>query len=149
MIFCNSLKGLWLLWLCPSTHMKKNEATGLRSPVCVLADPYFSIHISKQFFPILRVRMKFISIISPKNVDRLTVGYVKFESDFFSSLGLYIRKTYSCSEYPLLNPTFIIVKLVYAGVYLIFLVLVQNIDCGYSLEQPQRGGSIMYPRSMF
>ena len=28
----------------------------------------------------------------------------------------------------------------YAGVYLFFLFLLQNIDCGYSLEPPQRGG---------
>ena len=32
--------------------------------------------------------------------------------------------------------------------YLFFLFLVQNIDCGYSLEPPQRGGSNVYPRSM-
>ena len=25
----------------------------------------------------------------------------------------------------------------------------QNIDCGYSLEQPHRGGSNEYPQSMF
>ena len=25
----------------------------------------------------------------------------------------------------------------------------QNIDCGYSLEQPRRGGSNEYPQSMF
>ena len=25
----------------------------------------------------------------------------------------------------------------------------QNIDCGYSLEPPRRGGSIEYPQSMF
>ena len=36
-----------------------------------------------------------------------------------------------------------------AGVYLIFLVLLQNIDCGYSLEPPQQGGSNVYPQSMF
>ena len=43
-----------------------------------------------------------------------------------------------------LNPTFI-VKLGYAGVYLFFLFLLQNIDCGYSL----RDGSNVYPQSMF
>ena len=37
----------------------------------------------------------------------------------------------------------------YAGVYLFFLFLLQNIDCGYSLELPQRGGSNVYPQSMF
>ena len=38
-----------------------------------------------------------------------------------------------------------IVKLGYAGVYLFYLFLVQNIDCGYSLEPPRRGGSNVYP----
>ena len=35
------------------------------------------------------------------------------------------------------------------GVYLFFLFLLQNIDCGYSLEPPRRGGSNVYPKSMF
>ena len=44
---------------------------------------------------------------------------------------------------------FYIAKLRYAGVYLFFLFLLQNIDCGYSLEPPRRGGSNVYPQSMF
>ena len=31
----------------------------------------------------------------------------------------------------------------------IFHISVQNIDCEYSLEPPQRGGSNEYPQSMF
>ena len=31
----------------------------------------------------------------------------------------------------------------------IFLIFAQNIDCGYSLEPPRRGGSNEYPQSMF
>ena len=31
----------------------------------------------------------------------------------------------------------------------IFLIFAQNIDCGYTLEPPQRGGSNEYPQSMF
>ena len=30
-----------------------------------------------------------------------------------------------------------------------FLIYAQNIDCGYSLEPPRRGGSNEYPQSMF
>ena len=30
----------------------------------------------------------------------------------------------------------------------IFLIFAQNIDCGYTLEPPQRGGSNEYPQSM-
>ena len=59
-----------------------------------------------------------------------------------------IRKTCPCNVYPL-EPHFYIEKLGYAGVYLFFLFLLQNIDCGYSLEPPRRGGSNVYPQSMF
>ena len=46
-----------------------------------------------------------------------------------------IRKTCPCNVYPL-EPHFYIVKLGFAGVYLFFLFLLQDIDCGYSLEPP-------------
>ena len=61
---------------------------------------------------------------------------------------IIIRKTCPCKVYPL-KPQFYIVKLGYAGVYLFFLFLLQNIDCGYSLEPPSRRGSNVYPQSMF
>ena len=48
-----------------------------------------------------------------------------------------------------LKPHFYIVKLGFTGVYIIFLISAQNIDCGYSLEPPCRGGSNEYPQSMF
>ena len=44
-----------------------------------------------------------------------------------------IRETCPCNEYPL-KPHFHIVKPGYAGVNLLFLILLQNIDCGYSLS---------------
>ena len=31
----------------------------------------------------------------------------------------------------------------------IFLIFAQNIDCGYTLEPPQQGGSNEYPQSTF
>ena len=31
----------------------------------------------------------------------------------------------------------------------IFLIFAQNIDCGYTLEPPRRGGSNEYPQSLF
>ena len=30
-----------------------------------------------------------------------------------------------------------------------FLIFAQNINCGYTLEQPRRGGSNEYPQTMF
>ena len=50
---------------------------------------------------------------------------------------------------PPLKPHFYIVKLGFTGVYIIFLISAENIDCGYSLEPPHRGGSNEYTQSMF
>ena len=48
-----------------------------------------------------------------------------------------------------LKPHFYIVKLEFTGVQIIFLISAQNIDCGYSLEPPRRGGSKENPQYMF
>ena len=45
--------------------------------------------------------------------------------------------TFMCNIYPLI-PHFYIAKLGYAGAYLFSLCLLQNIDCGYSLEPARR-----------
>ena len=47
-----------------------------------------------------------------------------------------------------LKPHFYIVKLGFTGVYIIFLISAQNIDCGY-LELPHWGSSNENPQSMF
>ena len=60
----------------------------------------------------------------------------------------FIMKTYLYNFDPL-KPHFYIVKLGFRGVYIIFLISAQNIDCGYSLEPPRRGGSNEYLQSMF
>ena len=49
---------------------------------------------------------------------------------------------------PPLTPHFYIVKLGFTEVYMFFLFLLLNIDCGYSLEPPHWGGSNVYPQSM-
>ena len=60
----------------------------------------------------------------------------------------YITKTCPCNVNPL-EPHFYMAKLGYAGVNLFFLFVLQNIDYGYSLEPPRRGGSNVYSQSMF
>ena len=60
-----------------------------------------------------------------------------------STIVGYITKTYPYNFDPL-KPYFYIVKLGFTGVYIIFLISAQNIDCGYSLEPPRRGGSNEY-----
>ena len=59
-----------------------------------------------------------------------------------------IRKTCLYNFDPI-KPHFYIVKLGFTGVYIIFLFLLKNTDCGYSLEPPRRGGSNEYPQFMF
>ena len=71
-----------------------------------------------------------------------------FESKLDTLVRRYITKTCLYNFDPL-KPHFYIVKLGFTGVYIIFLVLLVNIDCGYSLELPRRGGSNEYPQSMF
>ena len=63
-------------------------------------------------------------------------------------LVIHITKTYLYNFDPL-KPHFYIVKLGFIGVYIIFLISAQNIDCAYSLEPPHRGGSNEYPHAMF
>ena len=63
------------------------------------------------------------------------------------NVGFHIRITFPCVLYPL-TPYFYTVKLGFTGV-IIFLFLLLNIDCGYSLEPPHRGGSNVYPQYMF
>ena len=41
------------------------------------------------------------------------------------------------------------VKLGFTGVYIIFLISAKDINWGYSLEPPRRGGSNEYAQSMF
>ena len=66
------------------------------------------------------------------------LSYIMYEA--FVKVFVLIRKTCPCNVYPL-KPHFYIAKLGYVGEYLFFLFLLQNIDCGYSLEPPRRGGS--------
>ena len=48
-----------------------------------------------------------------------------------------------------LKPHFYTAKLRLTGVYINYLVSAQNVNCGYLLEPPQRGGFNKYPQSMF
>ena len=64
-------------------------------------------------------------------------------------MNFYIMKTCLYNFDPL-KPHLYIVKLGFTVVFIIvFLFLLKNIDCGYSLELPQWGGSNEHPQSMF
>ena len=60
----------------------------------------------------------------------------------------FITKTYLYNFDPL-KPHVCIVTVGFTWVYIIFLISAKNIDCGYSLEPPRRGGSNEYSLSIF
>ena len=78
----------------------------------------------------------------------LRVLYVNKSSDKRILVWQCITKTCLYNFYPL-KPHFYIVKLEFTGVYIIFLILLKNIDCKHSLELPHWGSSNEYPQSMF
>ena len=90
-----------------------------------------------------------ISIFQSQLVSHL---WTRWSSNYFTAwaclIVLDITKT-RLYNYDPLKPHFYIVKLGFTVVYIIFLISAQNIDCGYSLEPPRRGGSNKYPQSMF
>ena len=76
-----------------------------------------------------------------------TAGYVNYRR-LLNSI-VFITKTRQCN----IQRFFSQVKIenVHHGniFFYIFLTFAQNIDCGYTLEPPRRGGSNEYPQSMF
>ena len=62
-----------------------------------------------------------------------------------------ITKTCPCNIQRFFSPVKIInfIREKYPEKNDIFLIFAQNIDCGYTLEPPRRGGSNEYPQSMF
>ena len=81
-------------------------------------------------------------------ITRKILG-IRFSNDVMSIFPRkVITKTRLYNSDPL-EPHFYIVKLGFTGVYIIFLISAQNIDCGYSLEPSRWGGSNEYPQSMF
>ena len=79
------------------------------------------------------------------------VNYVKLHNEYVcfciywfltGSQKINITKTYLYNFDPL-KPHFYIVKLGFRGVYIIFLISAQNLDCGYSLEPPRQGEAVL------
>ena len=68
-------------------------------------------------------------------LTHLSGDNISRNSKLVSCSRLCIRKTSLCNVYSII-PNFNIEKIGFAGVYLFFLFLLQNIDCRYSLELP-------------
>ena len=63
------------------------------------------------------------------------------------NIALDITKTYIYNVDPF-KPHICIVRRGFTGIYIIFLISAQNIDCGYSLEPPRLGSSKEDPQSI-
>ena len=87
-------------------------------------------------------------IVEPRQTKPKTYQWARSHLLKFHKEAVIITKTCLYNFDPL-KPHFYIVKLGFTGVYIIFLFLLKNIDCGYSLEPPRRGGSNEYQQSMF
>ena len=83
-----------------------------------------------------------ISFYGPIRYVLTPAVYLNFLLKFFVT-KLNITKTCLYNFDPL-KPHFYIEKLGFTGVYIIFLISAQNIDCGYSLEPPRRGSSFLH-----
>ena len=66
------------------------------------------------------------------------VGFCRHLPHYENTPMQYIQKFLSCKDENFQWKFFVI-----------FLIFAQNIDCGYTLEPPRRGGSNEYPQSMF
>ena len=85
--------------------------------------------------------LQFSFSAEPLMVLRICVKFTSISQELITKTCLYNLDP--------LKPHFYIVKLGFTGVYIVFLISAQNIDYGYSLEPPRRGGSNEYPQSMF
>ena len=78
-------------------------------------------------------------------IKKGSVQWSGVQQNLNSGPGDLITKTCLYNIDPL-KPHFYVVKL---GYTLFLLFLLKNMDCGYSLEPPHRGGSNDYPQSVF
>ena len=106
-----------------------------------MVDWYWRMHYCQQ-----RIKLKYVQ--TQVAIRKPTHAKFRKDDSEIKTRGPIIRKTCPCNVY-LFEPHFYIAKLGYAGVYLFFLFLLQNIDCGYSLEPPRQGGSNVRPQTMF
>ena len=82
-------------------------------------------------------------------MNLLLIFFVDYLFCFRPPSRLFFRLKTISDVSSIRNSDFYIVKLGFRGLLIIFLILLLNPDCGYSLEPPGRGGSNVYPQSMF
>ena len=96
---------------------------------------FLHFHSFSSFFPISFFHLLFYFFLS------LSLGDDKKDPQCITKTCLY--------SFDPLKPHFYIMKLEFKGVYIIFFISAQKINCGFSLDPPHQGGSNEYPQSMF
>ena len=96
---------------------------------------YFSVHSVGRTFSLQYVYLELKLFLSPLGWPYVLFAVCLLGTQVISHFG-FITKTSPCNEDPLI-PHFYIIKLGFTWVYIFFLFLLQNIDCGNSLEPPQ------------
>ena len=86
---------------------------------------FYTNHSNKNY---TRQTFSWIKVLSLKINHAVCIQNVYKKTDI-TKTGLY--------NFDPLKPHFYIVKLGFTGIYIIFLISAQNIDCGYPLEPPR------------
>ena len=74
---------------------------------------------------------------------------VKFEVYLNRRVFVMVMTKTCLYNFDPLKSHFCKVKLGFTEVYIIFRISAENMNCGYSLEPPRRGGSNEYPQFIF
>ena len=102
--------------------------------------PNVKLENSHMFMICLCFYITFTLCVSQENrvttIETTGLSYIPQSKDEIGSLCALISITSPCNEHPL-TPHFYIEKVGFTRVYIFFLILLQNIDCGYSLEPPR------------
>ena len=127
---------------------------------CILIFSYFDVHDfmlsmlgktsaddSLKLFSYFSLLGRQFAILKCQSLRKISQFVIYWISHDISVISL-ITKTYLYNVDPL-KPHFFIVKLGFTGVYIIFLIFAQNMDCAYLLEPPHQGSSNKYLQSMF
>ena len=77
------------------------------------------------------------------------MAFIVLDYIFTKSVQSELCFTLRNSAHATYSDFFTAVKMTIFSRNLIFHIFAQNIDCGYSLEPPQLGGSNEYPQSLF
>ena len=148
-VFCHGLKMCMCFWVYPAIifYYFSPLFRCFSGPISIRIDTLW-VQLSYSF-PTIIFKLCIVVLRGLKVCVWSEISSHYFYQLFRLGFSRSITKTCLYNFDPL-KPHFYIIKLGFTGVYIIFfLFLLKNIDCGYPLEPPRRGGSNGYPQSVF